>query len=74
MPSIEPTPALTFFNSRFAAYQKDLRGTEQEIAVFKQMAWNWFLHGRSSMIDEMRAHAVKQLDRANEMAQQLGVE
>lgn len=72
MPSIEPTPAQTFFNSRFAAYQRELHGTEQEIAVFKQMAWNWFLVGRSSMVEEMRTQAIRQLDAADEMARQLG--
>lgn len=57
--------ALAEARKQFEIYFKDVRprfrGSEEEIVVYKQMAWGWFQMGRSSIVKEVRGQLVEHL-------------
>lgn len=53
----EDSPAYQYFLNDWRYWQTGLRGTEQEVAIFKQVAWQWYVAGRRSMIRNCQIEA-----------------
>ena len=50
------------FENEFNAWRNTLlKGTEQEMVVFKSVAYQWFKVGQRSMIDRLRDQALNNL-------------
>lgn len=64
------------FERAFAGDIANFRGTEQEITVYKRMAYSWFQHGRASVFGRARSLvllSVKALDDAREEIERNGI-